>query len=211
MRYPALTASRDKPRRESLVSMKMVRIVAGFLILSAGPAWAGKVEGACDFRFLGTSTLHDFSGKVRCLPFAGDLVTDETRSTDIPGMYVEVPVDEMETGNKDRDRQMRDMFGSDRFPRIHGTVRNVDVDAVRKAEAKEGKAVLDLSLRIRDIERRIPVTVTNLREEGDHVRFAVEFSVSLADFGLKAPSVLFIIRVGDKVIVKGNVELKISS
>lgn len=191
--------------------MKMARIVAGFLLLSAGPAWAGKIEGVCEIRFLGTSTLHDFSGKVRCLPFGGGIVTDETRKTVISRMEVEVPVDEMDTGNKDRDRQMRDMFGSDRFPRIHGTIRNIDVDRIRQVSAGEGKAVIDLSLRIRDVERSVPATVTNLREDGNRVRFDVEFPVSLKDFGLKAPSVLFIIRVGDKVTVKGNVEVKVSS
>lgn len=191
--------------------MKMVRIVSGFLLLSAVPAWAGKIEGACDFRFLGTSTLHDFSGKVRCLPFATPIVTGGKGETIIPGMDVAVPVDEMDTGNKERDRQMREMFGSDRFPMIHGILRNIDADGIRMAAAKEGRAVLDLSLRIRDVERRVPATVTNLREEGDHVRFDVEFPVSLSDFGLKAPSVLFIIRVGDKVTVRGNVELKVSS
>lgn len=191
--------------------MKMVRIVAGFLLLFAAPAWAGRIEGTCGFRFQGTSTLHDFSGKVGCLPFAAGIVTDETRKTIIPGMDVEVPVDGMDTGNNDRDRQMREMFESDRFPKIHGTVRNIDVDAVRNAAARDGKAVLELSLRIRDVDRQVPATVTNLREEGNRVRFDVEFPVSLSDFGLKAPSVLFIIRVGDKVIVKGNVELKGSS
>lgn len=189
----------------------MVKIFAAFLLLSAAPAWAGKIEGACDIRFLGTSTLHDFSGKVRCQHFAVGMVTDETRKVGITEAGVDVLVDEMDTGNKDRDRQMRDMFGSDRFPRIHGTVRNIDVNGIREATARDGKAVLELSLRIRDIERRVPATVTNLREEGDRVRFDVEFPVSLKDFGLKAPSVLFIIRVGDKVNVTGNVQLEVSS
>ena len=120
--------------------MKMVRIVAGFLLLFAAPAWAGRIEGTCGFRFQGTSTLHDFSGKVGCLPFAAGIVTDETRKTIIPGMDVEVPVDGMDTRNNDRDRQMREMFESDRFPKIHGTVRNIDVDAVRNAAARDGKA-----------------------------------------------------------------------
>ncbi len=191
--------------------MRMARIVTGFLLLLSSPAWGGKIEGGCDFRFLGTSTLHDFSGKVRCQPFAAGMVMDGTRKSGIPQADVDVLVDEMDTGNKDRDGQMREMFGSDRFPRIHASVRNIDVNGIREATARDGKAILELSLRIRDVERRVPATVTNLREEGDRVRFDVEFPVSLKDFGLKAPSVFFIIRVGDRVVVKGNVELKVSS
>lgn len=191
--------------------MRMFRIVAAFLLFFSAPAWAGRIEGNCDFRFLGTSTLHDFSGRVRCQPFAAGMLTGESRETTIPEADVDVLVDEMDTGNKDRDRQMREMFGSDRFPKIHGKVRNVDVKGIREATARDGKAVVELSLRIRDIEKRVPATVTNLREEAEHVRFDVEFPVSLKDFGLKPPSVLFIIRVGDKVNVKGNVDLKVSS
>lgn len=191
--------------------VKMVRIVAWFLLLSFGPAWAGSIEGACEIRFLGISTLHDFSGKVRCQPFTAGIVKEGTRKEGISEASVDVLVDEMDTGNKDRDKQMRDMFGSDRFPRIHGTIRDIDVDGIREAAAREGKALMELALRIRNVERKVPVTVTNLREEGDRVLFEVEFPVSLKDFGLKAPSFLFIIRVDDKVIVQGNVELKVSS
>jgi len=39
----------------------------------------------------------------------------------------------------------------------------------------------------------------------------VEFPVSLEEFGLKAPSFLGMFRVRDKVTVRGNVRLKVSS
>lgn len=193
--------------------MTMARIIASFLLLLSLPGFAGQIRGECDIRFQGTSTLHDFSGKVRCRPFAAGLVEDSGGKTTVPLAEIDVLVDEMDTGNKDRDRQMRDMFGSDRFPRIQAALRNIDVGGIRRAMGKEGKgrAVLDLALRIRDVERMVPATATNFREEGDQVRFDVAFPVSLNDFGLKAPSFLLFIRVGDEVVVTGNVRLKVSS
>jgi hypothetical protein len=191
--------------------MPTIRVAAAFLLLLTVPAGAGEILGTCDLRFLGTSTLHDFAGTVRCLPFRAETETDAGGRRVLPLVEVKVPVGEMNTGNRDRDEEMRKMFGSDRFPEIRGTVRNVDIDGIRRAVEREGKAVFDLTLTIRNVERRIAAAVTNLRERGDDAGFDLEFPVSLSEFGLKAPTVLFIIRVGDRVSVKGNVLLKVSS
>jgi polyisoprenoid-binding protein YceI len=193
--------------------MKMVRIAIAFLLVSASPAWAGEIKGTCLLRFVGISTLHDFSGTVRCQPFSAGLVNSAEGGTTVPAVEVDILVDEMDTEDESRDGQMREMFQSDKFPRIHGSVREIDVDGIRREIGNEGggKAFFDLTLRVRDTERTIQATVTNLREEGDRVGFDVEFPVSLKDFGLKAPSFLVIFRVRDKVTVTGNVLLEVSS
>lgn len=190
--------------------MIVARAVVASLLALAAPVCAGEIRGGCDLRFDATSTLHDFSGKARCLPFLAELSGARSGPAVIDRVDLEVPVDEMDTGNGVRDAQMRDMFQSDRFPRIRGVVRGIDVDAVRQAVAKEGRAGLDLVLKIRDVERTIPAAVTGLREEGGHVEFDVKFPVSLKDFGLKPPRFLFI-RVHDRVEIRGNVRLDVSS
>lgn len=188
--------------------------VASLLFLAiAVPSWAGEIRGTCLLRFLGVSTLHDFSGTVRCRPFSADLVERADGGTEIPVVEVDVPVDGMATGNGTRDGQMREMLESDRFPRIHGTVREIDVDRIRQDArvAGGGRGSFDLILGIRDVERTVRAAVTDLREEGDRVTFEVEFPVSLRDFGLKAPSFLGVFRVRDEVTVRGNVRLDMSS
>ena len=192
---------------------KMARIAVAFLLVLASSARAGEIKGTCILRFVGISTLHDFTGTVRCQPFSADLVRTTDGETSIPGVEVHVLVEGMDTGNNTRDGQMREMFQSDRFPRIHGTVRAIDVDGIRREIGKEGggKAFFDLTLGIRDVERTIHAAATNFREEGSRVDFDVEFPVSLKDFGLKAPSFLGIFRVRDKVAVTGNVRLEVSS
>jgi hypothetical protein len=192
---------------------KMARIAVAFLLVLASSARAGEIKGTCILRFVGISTLHDFAGTIRCQPFSADLVRTADGGTSIPGVEVHVLVEEMDTGNNTRDGQMREMFQSDRFPRIHGTVKAIDVDGIRREIGKEGggKAFFDLTLGIRDVERTIHAAATNFREEGSRVDFDVEFPVSLKDFGLKAPSFLGIFRVRDKVAVTGNVRLEVSS
>jgi polyisoprenoid-binding protein YceI len=171
-----------------------------------------RIRGDCDVAFLGTSTLHGFSGSVRCQPFAAILAHDPMGKEVLPSVEVEVPVAGMDTRNKSRDGQMRGMFQADRFPRIHASVRDVNVDRLREEMGKdpEGKAPLDLLLRIRDVERKVRAMASRLKESGERVTFAIEFPVSLKEFDLKAPTVLGFIRVGDKVSVKATFTLTVS-
>ncbi|GAB4362280.1 MAG: hypothetical protein Kow00128_01900 [Deltaproteobacteria bacterium] len=189
----------------------LIRSILLFLFLFPATAVsAGGFHGECDIRFHGRSTLHDFEGKAPCLPFGAETTTDASGKASLPVVVVEIPVAGMDTGNGSRDEQMRKMFDADRFPRIRGIARDVDIEAVRKA-ARGGTAELDLLLRIREVERPVRAAVTGLREEGNTVRFDLSFPVSRKEFGLKAPSVLFFIRVKDKVLVRGNFRLDRSS
>ena len=167
--------------------------------------------GGCDIAFLVTSTLHDVSGSARCKPFPVRIARDASGKEVIPVVEVDVPVEAMDTRNRSRDGQMREMFRSDRFPRIRGEARDVDVERIRAemGKGRGGIASIDLLLRIRDVERKIRAAASNLRESGERVTFDIEFPLSLGEFGLKAPSVLGIIRVGDKVSVKATFSLTV--
>jgi len=168
--------------------------------------------GACDIAFLVPSTLHDVSGSARCQPFTVRRTRDATGKEVIPVVEVEVPVAAMDTRNRSRDGQMREMFRSDRFPLIRGVARDVDVERLRVdiGKARGGNASIGLLLRIRDVERKVLATASNLRESGERVTFDLEFPVSLREFDLEAPSVLGILRVGDKVAVKATLTLTVS-
>ena len=181
----------------------------------AAPADASasaRFDGACDITFLATSTLHDVSGSARCQPFTVLIARDATGKEVLSSVEVAVPVAGMDTRNRSRDGQMREMFRSEWFPRILASAQDVDVGRLRVAMGKGpgGKAPIDLLLRIRDVERRVRATASNLKESGERVTFDLEFPVSLGEFGLKAPSVLGIIRVGDKVSVKAAFTLSVS-
>ena len=200
--------------RAGIVLATLVTVLSSF---TAGAAAAdapapARILGGCDVAFLVTSTLHDVPGSARCLPFEAALARDPAGNPVIPFVEVEVPVAAMDTRNKSRDGQMREMFRSDRFPRIHAAARDVDVERLRVeiGKGREGIASIDLLLRIREVERKIRAMASNLIESGDRVTFDIEFPVSLGEFDLKAPSVLGIIRVGDKVSVKATFTLTVS-
>ena len=195
----------------------MATLVAVVSSSTAGGAKAdapapARILGGCDVAFLVTATLHDVSGSARCLPFEAVLARDAAGRQVIPAVEVEVPVAGMNTRNKTRDVKMREMFLSERFPRIHAAAHDVDVEQLRTEMGKDrvGNATIDLLLRIRDVERKVRATASNLKESGDRITFDLEFPVSLGEFDLKAPSVLGIIRVGDKVSVKATFTLTVS-
>jgi hypothetical protein len=195
----------------------LATLVVVFSSSSAGGAKAdapasAKIGGACEVAFLVTSTLHDVPGSARCLPFAAVLARDAAGRQVIPSVEVEVPVAGMDTRNKSRDGKMREMFRSERFPRIHAAAQDVDVERLRveTGKGREGNASIDLLLRIGDVERKVRATASNLKDSGERVTFDLEFPVSLGEFDLKSPSVLGIIRVGDKVSVKATFTLTVS-
>jgi len=187
------------------------RLAILLLALLAGPGFAGNIQGTCDVQFLGTSTLHDFSGAVRSRPFTAPYSRDAAGKSILPSVEVEFPVAEMKTGNDSRDEKMREMFQSDRYPLIRAVARDLDADKVREQMRKEpgGKTPLEITLVIRGVERKVQATSGNWKEDGDRVAFDVEFPVSLREFDLKAPSVLGLIRVGDRVVVKGAFALTV--
>lgn len=68
---------------------------------------------------------------------------------------------------------------------------------------------MELTLKIRDVERRIQAVISNLRENPGRVSFDAEFPLSLKEYDLKPPTVFFgAIRVGDKVTVNAAFRLE---
>jgi len=195
-----------------LGSRKIIGISAVFLFPALmQSAWAAEWKGSCDILFQGTSTLHDFSGNVRCQPFRIGVGDPGKGKRIIRSAAVSVLADEMDTGNKSRDRKMREMFQSDKFPRIEGVFGGIDPESIRQElrRSPEGKAPLSFTLKIRDIERPVHAVAGNFRESGEGVSFDVEYSLSLKDYRLVPPSPFFgIVRVDDKVSVKTSIRLE---
>lgn len=178
---------------------------------AAGPAAAGsaleRVQGRCEIRFVGSSTLHDFSGVVSSRPFALERHVDASSGREWWSGAVEVAVAEMHTGIGRRDRNMRAMFEVDRFPVIVADFTRVETAALANLRSG-GEAKLDFSLAIRDVKRLVEARVSHWVEEGDRASFDADFEVSLKSFGLAVPPVLGLLRVGDVVSVHAHANLE---
>lgn len=192
--------------------VRLTSTLATVFVLAFVPsARAGDWNGSCDVRFRGSSTLHDFTGTVRCEPFQVGIDDTAKGTAIIPGAEVAVLAGAMDTANKTRDRQMREMFQSDKYPRIRGIFGTLDPGRIRKElhAGPGGSAPLEFTLRIRDIEHPVRAVLSNFRESDDVISFDVEYAVSLKDYQLVPPKAFFgIVRVDDRIAVKTTVRLE---
>lgn len=179
------------------------------LMLWAVPVGALELSGACQVQFIGSSTLHDFSGTGTCEPFVLQIKETAGGKAILADTILAVAVNGMQTGNSNRDKKMREMFAADRFTRIAGILGGGSVAELRQQlhEAARGGKTLPLRLRIRDVEAPVAARLTHLVDSPKALSFDLEFNVSLKAFQLEAPSVAGLIRVGDEVRVKVNLQI----
>lgn len=172
-----------------------VAVVACLAALAPG-ARAEDGKGTLEISFSATSSLHDFEGNLPRVEFAIESGPGGAWHGD-----VEVPVAAMDTGIDRRDQNLRAMLDAAQYPRIRGRFRDVD------PEQLHASGVLPFLLWIRGVERPVKATISNWQQGDRTARFDAEFDVSLRDFALEAPRVLFV-RVGDGVHVTVHVTLE---
>jgi len=186
-----------------------MRFLLFFVLIFALPvsSFAADYKGNCTISFQGTSTLHDIHGKARCQPFT---VNNIDGVIDMSG--VSVAIADMDTGNSKRDKQMREMFEDKTFPMITGNAGMIalkDIRAGRK-NAPGSAHKISFKLKIRNIVKPVTATVTNFVETDSRITADIAFTLSLAEYQLKPPIVLGMIKVDDKVAVTAAFVLKTS-
>lgn len=191
------------------MKLKILTGLIGVLLLST-TASATTLDGVCEIRFFGQSTLHDFVGKVTCQPFS--LSDEGPRDTDgrLQAPRVKVLVREMDTDNTRRDKTMRAMFEEDKYPEIQSQLADLDLAALLQQlqEREEVPETLEFDLQIRQIKQRVKATTRERRVTPEQISFILDFPLSLASFQLKPPSVLGFIKVDDQVLVEVEVLLR---
>lgn len=175
--------------------------MAGLLLLGLASGLSGEEYAAgAAILFRGTSSLHDFEGHVATQPFKIILRDGDQDDQVVMDVAVEVVVADMGTQNDKRDRNMFKMLESPKFSLIRGSVTDLVV-------AKKGDTTVSFPLTIRDQTHLVDATLSGWTQTEEGVSFDLALSVSLEGFGLKPPSVLGFIRVGDRVDVQCTVTL----
>jgi len=170
-----------------------------FSILLTLSSWADIAETTAFIAFKGTSTLHDFEGTAASQPFVLTFKENpETRHIQISADAA-LKVSAMSTDHKKRDKNMFKMLDHENFSLISGSLSEASFPISGNGNAK-------LKLIIRDIEKTVEANFSNWKREGNKISVDMKFSVSLTSFGLKPPSVMGVIRVGDTVTVECEVE-----
>jgi hypothetical protein len=186
--------------RSSWAKAVSVLLLATFTpaAMSAAEAPAGepqKFPATATVRFVGTSTLHDFGGHLPAQPFLL-VLSNGTWSA-----AADVLSGRMATASDKRDRNMHRLLGTNVYPRIHGEVAGAPVPASTTNTITNATLRLKICDRSKDLVARI----SGWKDSTQDLRFHAEWDLSLKDYGLKPPSVVGVIRVGDKVRLEADV------
>jgi polyisoprenoid-binding protein YceI len=189
----------------------VLRIVA-YIALCLLPAAAGAAEWQVDTAARGNQVR--FTSEVAALSFSG--VTDQVDGfyyCDGPDLFAgsdtlrfEVDLRTLRTGIGKRDRDMREVLATDRWPRavFAGTIATQEpVDTAVVAFRVIARGTLSLHGVDRPLE--LPGTLV-VGQDGSSV--ATRFTMRLEDFDIRAPTLAAFIKVSQEVIVDALVHMK---
>lgn len=181
-------------------TLRILALCAGLLPILA-PAEDLSTRAAVMFK--GTSSLHDFEGTVSSHPFITTFSTDAETGKPTVTANVVISVQSMTTNHKKRDKNMYKMFDLSHFKLIEAHLDNAPFP-----ETDSGK--VHLKLKIRNVERDVVATISDVQSSGNAISCKMSFNVSLGYFKIKAPSVLGIINVNDNVEVECTINGKVN-
>lgn len=181
-------------------------LAASLFFILAPATKAGETQrwsGLSVITFKGTSTLHDWSGKVATEPFVTFVTFNDDGKPSALKAEVQVKAAKMDTSEPKRDEKMREAMRVVEFPLIKGTMDTAFTGVLENGTP----AKLPFKLNLLDKTHEVEATISNWRLTGDTATFDLDFDLSMKKCGISVPSVLLVIRVGDTVKVSAEVKL----
>jgi polyisoprenoid-binding protein YceI len=163
--------------------------------------WAG----SADITFSGTSTLHDWAGKVAAQPFTTSVTLSDSGQLKRVKAEVTVKAAQMDTAEPKRDDNMRKAMKAGDYPLIRAVI---DASADSIVNVPNTPAFLPMTLTLLGRPQKITGVISHYQKQKDKVTFDLDFPVSMKNSGISVPSVLLFIRVGDEVKIRATVTLK---
>ncbi|QIF05092.1 YceI family protein [Roseimicrobium sp. ORNL1] len=181
--------------------------IAVVLLVTVGRALGDTAnwDGSASIAFAGTSTLHDWDGKVKAEPFTASVVADDDGQPKTLTATVKVKATDMDTDNDKRDATMQKSMKVTDYPLIEGKFQGVSFASIMPDGKTPSK--LPFSLTLMGKKQDVVATVTSWKLSGDTATFDANFSLSLKQCGITVPSAMLVVRVGDTV--KVNVAVKL--
>jgi polyisoprenoid-binding protein YceI len=181
--------------------------IAAVLLVTAGPAFgdATKWDGTAAIAFAGTSTLHNWDGKVSAEPFMATIVTGDDGRPKTLSATVKVKAAGMDTDNDKRDATMHKSMKVADHPLIEGKFQDVSFASIMPDGKVPSK--LPFALTLLGKKHDVVATVSGWKLNEDTATFDVSFSLSLKQCTIDVPAAMLVVRAGDTVKVKASVKL----
>lgn len=175
-------------------------LLASMLHADSTASWSGKAE----ITFSGTSTLHDWGGKVAAKPFNTTITLDSSGKPTRIQADVRVEAAKMDTAEAKRDENMRKAMKVTDHPLISASI---DVPADQIAADGKTPTKLPMTLTLLGKPQKVTATITNWKLASGKATFDLDFPISMKASGISVPTVLLFIRVGDGVKIHAAVTL----
>ncbi|HTY88913.1 MAG TPA: YceI family protein [Candidatus Acidoferrum sp.] len=170
---------------------------------------ADKYVGRCDVEFAGDSTLDAFAGDITNVPLTV-ICTSNRADGALLNTRIEIGARQLTTHNTRRDANMYKMFQSDQFPTLFVDVTNASLAAAQLVPGQQAEpGTLPLRVTICGVTNEVRAVTLNPQPVTNGWGFELETELSLKDFKLKPPTLLFgAITVHDIVKVKARVRVQ---
>ena len=161
----------------------------GLCASTVSAAWQGTATAS----FAVKATMDSFVGQA-----PSDPIELADGATEFP---VTFQILKLDTGKKKRDVEMQHMFHAEEHPTLTGVAKAQDLLKL------ETGGELPVTLTIAGQTHEVPATISEIAREDGKLSFTAYLEISLKSFGLKPPSIMKIINVGDVVKVTTRFEL----
>jgi polyisoprenoid-binding protein YceI len=161
-------------------------------------------KGSSEIEFSGSSTLHDWSGKVKADRFVATVMMDEQARPTHLKARVEVQAAQMDTHEPKRDANMHADMKVAKYPLITGSF---DTPFEKIMPGGKAPSRLPFTLTILGRDQAVDARISHWVLKGDTATFDLDFELSLKRCGINVPSVMFVISVADTIKVHAPVKL----
>jgi hypothetical protein len=182
-------------------------LIAPLVLPLESRSLAGEVQawkGRADITFSGTSTLHDWSGRVAAQPFITRVTTGSGGRPERVQSSVKIEAAGMDTDEPRRDENMRKAMKAAEHPLITA---EIDVPAGRIASDLRTPTQLPMTVTLLGRPLQVTGIVSSFKQQDGSITFDLDFPLSMKAGGISVPSVLYFIRVGDIVKIHASVTL----
>jgi hypothetical protein len=197
-------------RSSAILSISLFSVFSASNPSSASERWSG----TCRVEFSGTSTFGGWSGTIDTEPFTVAVGKPDQIEVSPLATVISAQTDELKTSSERRDKVIKESMQSSDHPEISVRLAPDFTMAQTRPVRKSGflhPTVIPFTVELLGKEYQMMAQVSNCRVENGVMCFGVSFPVSLKACGIKAPSVLGIIRVGDSISISAAVTLQMSA
>lgn len=159
------------------------------------------LDERCEAAFDAESTFHDFTGKTRAV--SGWIEADLADLAPAAGA-ISIEAAALDTGNKGRDKDMREELKTAEHPAIAFALAKVE-DLRWKVPGREGTFTLVGTLSIAGKTREVRIPASGRLGDDGLLRVSGETSLKMSDYGVRPPSSFLIARVADEVRIRFSI------